>query len=60
LKNIQIKEGVTLQLRFEAINALNHPIFDAMNRDPTSADFGKVTSQYNIPRNIQLAAKLIF
>jgi hypothetical protein len=60
VKNIQIKERVTLQLRFEAINALNHPIFDVMERDPTSADFGKVTSQYNIPRNIQLAAKLIF
>jgi hypothetical protein len=31
-----------------------------VNLDPSSADFGKVTSQYNIPRNVQLAAKLTF
>jgi hypothetical protein len=28
--------------------------------DPTSSNFGRVTSQANLPRNIQLGIKLIF
>ena len=60
VKNIALKRGMALQLRVEAINALNHPIFNDPNRDPTNADFGKSTSQFNIPRSIQLAAKLTF
>ena len=30
------------------------------NTDPTNANFGKVTSQNNLPRDIQLAAKIVF
>jgi len=30
------------------------------NTDPTNADFGRVTSQTNLPRDIQLAVKLVF
>lgn len=30
------------------------------NTDPTSAEFGKVTSQNNLPRDIQIAMKLVF
>ena len=41
-------------------NAFNHPIFSNPNTDPTNADFGKVTSQANLPRDIQLAAKIVF
>lgn len=60
IKAFRLGEDVRLQLRFEAINGLNHPIFNEPNRDPTSSNFGKVTGQFNIPRNLQLAAKLIF
>ena len=28
--------------------------------DPTNADFGRVTSQTNLPRDIQLAMKIVF
>jgi hypothetical protein len=35
-------------------------VFNDPNTDPTSADFGKVTSQNNLPRDIQLAMKLVF
>jgi hypothetical protein len=31
-----------------------------MGTDPTTADFGKVTSQNNLPRDIQFAAKILF
>jgi hypothetical protein len=60
IKTVSFGNSVRLQLRFEAINALNHPIFDTPNLDPTSSNFGKTTSQFNIPRNYQLAAKVIF
>jgi hypothetical protein len=30
------------------------------NLSPTSADFGKVNSQNNLPRNIQIGTKIIF
>ncbi|PYQ16584.1 MAG: hypothetical protein DMF80_04460, partial [Acidobacteria bacterium] len=60
IKTVSFNRSVRLQLRLEAINALNHAIFAIPNLDPTSSNFGKTTSQFNIPRNYQLAAKLIF
>jgi hypothetical protein len=35
-------------------------VFNNPNTDPTNAEFGKVNSQNNLPRDIQLAVKLIF
>ena len=49
-----------MQLNVEFLNAFNHPQFADPNLDPTKAAFGTVTSQSNLPRNIQLAAKLLF
>ncbi len=60
IKTVAFGDDVRLQLRFEAINAFNHPIFSNPNLDPTSSNFGKTTSQFNIPRNLQVAVKLIF
>jgi hypothetical protein len=60
VKRFPITERVRLQLNFEMLNAFNRPQFADPNLDPTSSDFGKVTSQSNLPRNIQLAAKLLF
>lgn len=34
--------------------------FNNPNVDAQSADFGKVTSQGNLPRNVQLDAKIVF
>ena len=44
----------------EFLNAFNSAVFANPNTDPTNADFGKVTSQTNLPRDIQLALKLVF
>lgn len=59
-KRVQITERVRLQLDFQMLNAFNRPQFAAPGLDPRSSQFGKVTSQSNLPRNIQLAAKLLF
>jgi hypothetical protein len=59
-KTVALKNDVRLQLRLEAINALNHPIFANPNTTPSNANFGKTTGLNNIPRNLQVGLKLIF
>ena len=60
IKNFLFSESTRLQLRGEFLNAFNHPQFNNPNLDPTSSNFGRITSQANLPRNIQLGIKLIF
>ena len=60
VKQLPIKGRVRAQLHAEFLNAFNRAVFANPNTDPTSADFGKVTSQNNLPRDIQLAVKLVF
>ena len=60
VKQVQINGRVRAQFHVEFLNAFNHPVFNNPSTDPTSADFGKVTSQNNLPRNIQIAAKIVF
>lgn len=60
LKNTALAEGVNLQIRVEALNAMNHPNFSGPITQPTAANFGQVTSVQNYSRRIQLTAKLVF
>lgn len=60
IKNLEFTERVRLQLRGEFLNAFNTPIFNDPSLDPTSTNFGRVTSQANLPRNVQLGIKLVF
>jgi hypothetical protein len=60
IKNFPFSETTRLQFRGEFLNAFNHPQFNNPNLDPTSSNFGKITSQANLPRNVQLGVKLIF
>ncbi|MGH9657634.1 MAG: hypothetical protein ACRD96_03760, partial [Bryobacteraceae bacterium] len=60
IKNTSLREGVTLQFRAEAINALNHPQFLAPNTTPTSTAFGQVTGEWTWPRVIQFGLKILF
>lgn len=59
-KNTQITEKVRLQFRAEAFNAFNRVQFGVPNTSINSAALGVVSSQQNIPRNIQLALRLLF
>jgi hypothetical protein len=48
------------QFHIELYNALNDVFYNNPNLDPTSSNFGKVSSQNNLPRNIQVAMKVVF
>lgn len=60
LKNFNIREGMKLQYRFEAFNALNRPQFAAANLSPTSKAFATITSQANSSRVIQMGLRFTF
>jgi Carboxypeptidase regulatory-like domain len=60
MKKIRVVEGLNLELRGEFLNAFNHVQFNDPETNPTSANFGRVTSQANLPRNVQIGLKLIF
>ncbi len=51
---------VRAQVHIELYNAFNDVFYNNANLSPTSADFGKVTSQNNLPRNIQIGTKVLF
>jgi hypothetical protein len=59
-KNFKMGEGKRLQIRGEAINAINHPYFIDLSADPTNAAFGLYSTQRNVPRDIQIGAKFTF
>ena len=63
-KSTLIRESVKLELRAEAMNAMNHPLWGG---DPviatTSPNFGKLllnNGQTNEPRQIQLSVRIVF
>ncbi len=60
IKTVTFTDDVRLQLRLEAINGLNHPVFNTPVVDPTNAAFGTTTGQFNIPRNVQIGVRLFF
>ncbi|HEX8352259.1 MAG TPA: TonB-dependent receptor, partial [Pyrinomonadaceae bacterium] len=59
-KNFRMGEGRNLQIRGEALNALNRPYFIDLSADPTNASFGLYSTQRNTPRDIQIGAKFTF
>lgn len=65
LKNTSLSHGKSLQFRFEAINAFNHPQFPAPggnSLNPTNNSFGRIVSstQLNYARRVQVQLKFLF
>jgi hypothetical protein len=60
LKIFNITERVRMEIRASASNAPNRVLFGSPNTTQNSADFGRITSQGNSPRSIQLGARLSF
>jgi hypothetical protein len=65
-KTTQIAHSMRFQLRLEAFNLFNSPMYDERNynQTTTSADFGRInrniTGQSNFQRFVQLGFRLIF
>jgi hypothetical protein len=59
-KNFLIYERFKAQFRVEGLNAFNTPQFRSPNAALGSSSFGKVLSQGNFPRFVQLALRLYF
>jgi len=65
-KTTPITDHVRLQVRFEAFNLLNSPMYDEINynQTTTSADFGRInrniSGQSNFQRFVQVGFRLIF
>jgi hypothetical protein len=59
-KTVSVTESFKAQFRAEALNAMNTPYFRAPNTAFGNGAFGRVTSQGNFPRMIQLGLRLFF
>lgn len=59
-KSFLLPYDMVLQLRFEAINALNYTVWWNPDANPRSATFGYFRDQRNNPRDWQIGAKISF
>jgi hypothetical protein len=59
-KNFSVKEKLKAQFRAEALNAMNTPLFYGPNVSFGSSSFGKITTQANFSRQLQLALRFSF
>jgi hypothetical protein len=59
-KSTKLTERFRLQLRGEAFNAPNRLQLGAPNMTPSSGSYGRITSQANASRSMQLGARLEF
>jgi hypothetical protein len=60
IKFFPIHEDLALEFRAEAFNVLNKVDFGLPAATVGGSGFGNITSQYNLPRNVQVALKLHF
>jgi hypothetical protein len=65
-KFVSLGRGVRAQLRIEAFNLLNKPMYSTRNyeNNPLNSNFGQInlsaTEQSNFPRNVQLGIKVLW
>src|SRR5262249_29951047 len=58
IKQFRITERISAQLRGEAFNLANRPLFAGPETNPTNQNFGRSTGQDNQPRSVQLGLRL--
>jgi carboxypeptidase family protein/TonB-dependent receptor-like protein len=59
-KNFRLAHGMKLQVRMEAINALNYTVLWNPDTNPRNATFGFINQDRNNPRDIQIGARFTF
>ncbi len=59
-KQFPIREEMNFEIRVEARNAFNHPVFQAPNTSVDDANFGVITQTAIGPREVQLGLKFNF
>lgn len=57
-KSIKTSQKLDVDIRVEAFNVFNRVVWNAPNTDFSSNNFGVVSSQFNSPRQMQMALKL--
>lgn len=60
IKDFKIFENAGFELRGEAFNVFNHPIFSSPNSNVGSPSFGRISSTITAPRILQVAVKITF
>ena len=60
IKTIPIHESLKGEFRAEAFNIFNHPTFGPPDTSIGDGTTGIINSQVNLPRQIQLAVKVIW
>jgi hypothetical protein len=60
MKDFRIGEKVRFQLRCDAYNAVNHPVFGNPNTQVNNSQFGFIASQANRPRSMQFMGRMTF
>ena len=55
-----IHEGMNFELRLEAQNAFNHPVFGTPDTSVDDPNFGIISYTSNSPRQVQLGLKVTF
>jgi hypothetical protein len=56
----RVHEGMKFELRLEAENALNHPVFGTPDTAVDDPNFGVISYTSNNPRQVQLGMKVTF
>jgi hypothetical protein len=60
MKSFQIREGMSLQFRWETFNVTNTPTLSDPVTNIESPDFGKIRGTASVPRQMQFALRLAF
>jgi hypothetical protein len=59
-KQFHVREQMNFEVRLEAQNAFNHPVFGTPDTTLDDGSFGQTSYQANSPRQVQLAVKFNF
>ena len=59
-KDFRIVERIRLQFRVSMFNTMNHPVFGGPGTTLGNGNFGQISSQANVSRQLEFAGKILF